>query len=145
MSIFVDTGVLVAFVNAADAHHDEAIDILGAIGRRRWGNAFTSDYVMDEAVTLAFRRTKRPDLAVHLGRLILGTAKPGRLLGILYVTPRLFLRSWARFTRLAARGLSFTDCTSLEFIRVEGLGSIASFDRDFDGFVPRISGAEDAL
>lgn len=144
MSIFIDTGVLVAFVNPADAHHVDAIEILSDVGRRRWGAAFTSDYVMDEAVTLAYRRTQRSDLAIHLGRLILGSAQPGRIVGILYVTPRLFLRSWARFTRLAARGLSLTDCTSLEFIQIEGLGRIASFDRDFDGFVPRVSGAEAA-
>ena len=141
MSIFIDTGVWVAFVNPADVHHADAVEILSDVARRRWGDAFTSDYVMDEAVTLAFRRTNRSDLAIHLGRLILGSANPGRIVGVLYVTPRLFLRSWAGFTRLAARGLSFTDCTSLEFIRIERLGSIASFDRDFEGLVARVSGS----
>lgn len=137
MSIFLDTGVLVAFENRRDAHHATAKEILGGAAAGDLGAVYTSDYVFDEAVTLALARTRRAETATRVGELILGTGPLGRVMGLAYVTPRLFLRAWARFGRLAPRGLSFTDCTSLEIIQSLGISEVASFDEDFDGLVPR--------
>ena len=137
MSLFLDTGVIVAALNPRDANHPPASRILREAGSGRFGDVLTSDYVFDEAVTLAFARTRREDVAVRVGELILGTGAPGRVMGLAYVSPRALLRAWARFQRLAARGLSFTDCTSLEIIESMGIDEIASFDRDFEGLVPR--------
>ncbi len=137
MSVFVDTGVFVAFENTADPNHETARQLLRAAASRRFGDVFTSDYVLDEAVTLALARTRRAELALSVGNLILGTGPLGRLAGLAYVSPRVFLRSWSRFARLAVRGLSFTDCTSLELMRAIGIDEIASFDRDFDGLAVR--------
>lgn len=137
MSVFVDTGVFVAFENTADPRHEAARLLLRAAASGRIGDVFTSDCVMDEAVTLALARTRRADLALSVGNLILGTGPLGRFAGMAYVSPRVFLRSWSRFGRLAPRGLSFTDCTSLELVQTEGIREIASFDRDFDGLAVR--------
>jgi len=137
MSIFVDTGLFVAFENSADPRHEAARRLLRAVASGRFGNAFTSDFIMDEAVTLALARTRRTEIAVNVGSLILGTGPLGRIAGLAYVSPRVFLRSWSRFGRLAARGLSFTDCTSLELMRTMGIAEIASFDGDFDGLAVR--------
>jgi len=137
MSVFVDTGVFVAFENTSDSHHEAARDLVKAAAARRFGDVFTSDYVLDEAVTLALARTRRVDAAVSVGNLILGTGPLGRFAGLAYVSPRVFLRSWSRFGRLASRGLSFTDCTSLEIVRTMGINEVMSFDRDFDGLAVR--------
>lgn len=107
--------------------------------RRRLGEVSTSDYVFDEAVTAALRRTRRPDAALRVGRLILGTGPLGRLTGLVYSSPEVFLRSWQRFFRLINRGLSFTNCTFLELMRSLRVDEIASFDADFDAFVVRRS------
>src|SRR5690348_13780017 len=117
--------------------------LVEAAAEGTWGEVFTSDYVFDEAVTTALRRTRRPDAALRVGRLILGTGPLGRLTGLVYVSPELFLRSWQQFVRPIERGLSFTDCTTLELMRSLRVGEIASFDADFDGFVVRRSNRPD--
>jgi uncharacterized protein len=139
LSIFLDTGVFVAFVNPRDTNHHAAIGIVEAATEGAWGEVFTSDYIFDEAVTAALRRTREPGTALRVGRLILGTGPLGRVTGLVYVSPEVFLLSWQRFSRLAERGLSFTDCTTLELMRSLRIGEIASFDRDFDGIVIRRS------
>lgn len=137
MSIFLDTGILAAFSNTRDPRHAQAVRIVDAARHGRWGETITSDYVLDETVTLVLARTRRPEAAVRIGRLILGTGPEGRVMALAYVSPRVFLRAWVLFTRLAARGLSFTDCTSVELMRSLHIDEIASFDRDFDGLVRR--------
>ena len=144
MSVFLDTGVIVAFDNPSDRNHEMAVQILETAATGLWGDVVTSDFIFDEAVTLALARTRRPEVARRVGSLILGTGPLGRLMGLAYVSPRLFLRAWALFSRLASRGLSFTDCTSLELIRSMGISGIASFNRDFDGLVARRSDTADA-
>jgi len=142
VSLFLDTGILVAFLNPLDARHRTARALLDKAMRGEWGRVVTSDFVFDESVTLALARTRRPEAAVRMGDLILGTGPGGRFVDLAYVSPRAFLRAWALFTRLATRGLSFTDCTSLELMRSLDIDAIASFDSDFDGLVPRRSTAE---
>ena len=144
MSLFVDTGVVVAFENPRDLNHAAAVRILEAAARGVFGQVLTSDYVMDEAVTLALARTKKPSLAIRIGNLILGAGPEGPIMDLVYVSPRQFLRAWGLFSRLAERGLSFTDCTSIELTRSIHLDEIASFDRDFDGLLARRADAAPA-
>ena len=143
MSLFIDTGVIVAFENPRDSNHAAAVRILEATARGTFGPALTSDYVFDEAVTLALARTKKASLAIRVGNLILGLGPEGPVMGLAPVSPRQFLRAWALFSRLAERGLSFTDCTSIELARSMRLDEIASFDRDFDGLLARRSDSTD--
>lgn len=137
MSLFLDTGVLVAVANTRDGMHDEAVGILDAARRGTFGPVITSDYVFDEAVTLALARSHRAEPAIRLGELVLGTGAEARFINLAYVSAQVFLRSWVLFRRLAARGLSFTDCTTVELTRSLRLDEVASFDADFDGLVSR--------
>lgn len=98
---------------------------------------------MGKVLTLALVRTRRADAAIRVGEVILGLGPGGRFVDLAYLTPQGFLRAWNLFRRCAARGLSFTDCASVEFIRSLRLDGIASFDQRFDGLVPRRSAAED--
>ncbi len=98
--------------------------------------------MFDEAVTLALARSRRPEPAIRLGEFILGTGEGVRFIGLAYVSARVFLRSWTLFRRLASRGLSFTDCTTVDLMRTLRLDELASFDREFDGLVPRRTTAD---
>jgi len=49
MSVFIDTGVFVAYINKRDSNHDRAVYLLEDIMRGKCGKAYTSDYVFDEA------------------------------------------------------------------------------------------------
>jgi len=137
MSLFLDTGVIVAYLNPRDAHHDDAVGIIAAAIRGDLGDVVTSDYVFDEVVTLTLARTRRVDAALRVGELILGSGPEGRFMDLAYVTSQIFLRSWALFRRFISKGLSFTDCTSVELMRRLRMSDIASFDSDFDGIVTR--------
>jgi len=134
MSVFIDTGVFVAARNARDINHKRAVELLEKAIRGEYGEIFTSDYVFDEAVTVALVRTGRPDVAARTGQLIL--AMPG--VRMVFVDEELFKDAWARFTRLAAKGLSFTDCATLAVVDRYKIEYLLSFDKGFDGLVRRI-------
>jgi hypothetical protein len=102
------------------------------------GSSFTSDYVFDEAVTVALMRTGRHDVAVDLGNLILGVDRP-RFVTVLPVGEGIFDDSWSIFMRYSERGLSFTDCSSIALVRKLDIESIISFDKGFDGILSRLS------
>jgi len=138
MSIFVDTGLFVAFHNTKDVNHSRALEIMKNIVTGKLGSAFTSDYVFDEAVTTALVRTRRPETALTVGRLIQGEFTTPFLV-VLRVNATVFKEAWKLFSRYAEKGLSFTDCTSVALMSMKDIESIVSFDTDFDGIVPRIS------
>ncbi|MFQ6077393.1 MAG: type II toxin-antitoxin system VapC family toxin [Candidatus Bathyarchaeia archaeon] len=138
MSVFIDSGIFVAFHNIRDPNHGRASELIREIVTGGLGSAYTSDYVFDEAVTTALVRTRRTEMALSVGRMILGElTRP--FLAVLTVNGEAFREAWKLFQKHAGRGLSFTDCTSIALMRVRGIENIASFDEDFDGIVPRIS------
>lgn len=138
MSVFVDSGVFVAFHNTRDANHGRATELVREIVAGRLGSAYTSDYVFDEAVTVALVRTRKPEIAVTVGRMILGELTTPSLV-VLRVDDEAFKEAWKLFPQYARRGLSFTDCTSVALMRMRGIESLVSFDTGFDGIAPRIS------
>ena len=138
MTVFLDTGIFVAFHNTRDANHTRALELIRTLVEGEFGTAYTSDYVFDEAVTVALVRTGRPENAMAVGRMILGEIT-APLLASLRVGEDDFKEAWRLFSQHADRGLSFTDCTSIALLRTRRIESIISFDTDFDGIVPRIS------
>ncbi len=71
MSTFLDTEVLVAARNADDEKHGRVKELVRSGLTWEHGFAYTSHYVLDEAVTLMLVRTGRHDLAVDVGDFIL--------------------------------------------------------------------------
>jgi len=138
MSVFLDTGIFVAFHNTRDANHTRALELVKTLVEGGLGAAYTSDYIFDEAVTVALVRTGRPENALAGGRMILGEIT-APFTAILRVGEDDFKEAWRLFPRHVDRGLSFTDCTSIALLRTRGIESIVSFDADFDGIVSRIS------
>jgi len=69
MAIFIDTDVFVALRNADDGLHTGGKELMKRALKSEFGRAFTSDYVLDEAITTALVRTKRhaPKLPVRTG------------------------------------------------------------------------------
>ena len=138
MSIFIDTGIFTAFHNTQDANHSKAVTLIRRIAEGELGTAYTSDYIFDETVTLTLTRTRRPDLALNIGRMILGRST-APFLTILRVNEEAFTEAWKLFSRYAEKRLSFTDCTSIALMRMKDMETILSFDSGFDGIIPRTS------
>ncbi len=140
MSIFVDTGIFVGFVNRKDRDHSRAVQLLGELRTGKYGVPYTSDYVFDEAVTVALVRTRRVGPGINAGRLILGSkeAKVPAIVRMVRVDEQTFLEAWKNFQSGRKPELSFTDYTSLGLARSYAGGLIMSFDDGFDGLLTRV-------
>ena len=134
MAVFIDTGVFVALRNADDEFHASSKELMKRALKGELGRIYTSDYVVDEAVTTALVRTKRHDLAVDLGTYILESPRITKV----RVEEDCFLKAWEKFRAFRDKPLSFTDCTSLALIEKRGIKQIMSFDCGFDGLVLRV-------
>ena len=60
MSVLLDTDFLVAYWNPDEKRHDEADTLFDALARGERGRLFVTDFVVDEAATLALRRARNP-------------------------------------------------------------------------------------
>lgn len=133
MSVFLDTGVLFGFLNERDERHEMAVDLVRRTAEGEWGVPYVSDFVADELLTLARVRARGP--AVEKAALEIlplpDPAIPG--LRMLVVDRSVFAAAVALFTRHRARGLSFTDATTLALIDEVGIRRLASFDAGFRG------------
>ena len=134
MAIFLDTGIFVAVRNVRDADHGRAAGLFESALRGEFGTVYTSDYVVDEAVTTSYSRTGNFGLAVGVGRLALDSPRVEKL----FTGPEEFQSSWEKFQGLGKKPLSFTDCVSLVHMERHGLDKIMSFDSGFDGLATRV-------
>ena len=140
MSIFLDTGIFVAFVNKKDRDHDRALVLLKELATGKYGPGYTSDYVLDETVTVALARTRRVEKTVNAGLLILGSKedKIPALTRMVKVDERTIQAAWKSFRGAKTPLLSFTDHTCVDLARTYAGGVIMSFDEHFDGLLTRI-------
>ena len=134
MSVLLDTSVLVAAANPQDRNASRAVEIFKEISAGGHGAPFLSDYVVDEALTLTWVRTKRSKVVLQLADWLLAPEprrRPGRLVFVgddaFGVAAQLHRRHHAR--------LSFTDCTSLAVMTELRIDQIATFEAGFDGLV----------
>lgn len=134
MAVFVDTSVFVAMRNADDEHHERSKDLMRRALKGEFGRIYTSDYVIDEAVTTALVRTRRHDLAVDIGKYIVESPRITKL----WVTKDTFDAAWETFKTLEDHPMSFTDCVSMTLIKKNNIKQIMSFDSGFNGSIPRI-------
>ena len=72
MAIFIDAGVFCAYANSHDVHHLAAQEILREIFLGENEKAITTDYVFDEVVTVALRKTNKAT-ALELGEFIMNS------------------------------------------------------------------------
>ena len=134
MAVFIDTGIFMALRNADDELHNRSKELMKRALKSEFGRIYTSDYVIDEAITTALVRTKRHDLAVDLGGYIIESPRITKL----QIDKETFENAWRKFKTLKDKPLSFTDCTSLALMEKHHAKQIMSFDSGFDGLAPRI-------
>jgi len=110
------------------------------VAEGKYGIAYTSDYVLDEALTVALVRTRRLEPAVNAGVLILGSKekKLPAVARMLRVDQSTLQESWKSFMSEKTPTLSFTDHTCVSLARSFAGGMIMSFDEHYDGLLSRI-------
>lgn len=134
MTIFLDTGPLVAFVAGGDARHGEAAELFRDITRGAYGAPLTSDLVLAEAMNVIVARRLPLGAADALLALALGSPRSVPLVRhVLRVHGGVFADAVRRYRRHFPRRLSFTDATILAMMASEGIDALATFDGGFRG------------
>lgn len=125
MMTFVDTGAWFASVVPRDPGHGAVIAYMNNYP----GVLLTTDYVIDEALTLLRSRGEGPR-AVQLGRELYDLT-PHRI----HFIDRTDIRAaWELFRGEPQRAWSFTDCTSKVVIERLHIKQVLTFDHHFREF-----------
>ena len=138
MSVFVDTGVFFAHHDEDAERHDEAVTAFAELLDGTYGQPYTSDYVLDETVTLTRARTDSFEAADAVASRILGADPFPNVFELVHVDPDDVRASLDTFRQYDDHDLSFTDATTVQLCEARGIASVLSFDDDFDGLVERI-------
>ncbi len=123
--IFVDTGAFLARWVEKDQFHRRAQGAWKELERRPEG-VFTSNFVLDETLTLLARRTSYTFSAERAEALY-----SSRLLTILRPQTADELGAVDLFRKLAGQEVSFTDAVSFVLMRRHGFTRAFTFDRYF--------------
>ena len=134
MAVYVDTGIFVALNNKSDKNHARSNVLMEKALKGEYGTVYTSDYVIDEAVTTALARTRDYSIAFRTGSFIIESMRIEKI----YTSSNEFEMGWQTFQKLRRKPMSFTDCISLAHMNKRGLEKIMSFDSEFDGLVTRM-------
>lgn len=138
MSIFVDTGVFFAHHDADAERHADAVVAFDDLLDGEYGQPYTSDYVLDETVTLTRVRTGSFDAADAVASRILGENPFPNVFETIHVEPDDVRASMETLRRYDDHELSFTDASSIHLCDSRGIDVMLSFDDDFDGLVERV-------
>ena len=122
---FVDSSAWYALYVPADERHLDACRWMSA----NRGLLFTTDYVIDETLTLLRSRGHR-EIAIDFGT----TAFKKVLSSVYLLTPKDIDAAWQVFHDFDDKDWSFTDCTSKVVIEQFGIETAFTFDHHFRQF-----------
>jgi len=130
--IFVDTSAFYALEVEGDVNHAAARRFLEEIKGGKYGVMVTTDYVLDEVLTL-LRLRHGVDAALRF----LEKVRRSRSIKVVWVDESVFEQALRYFKLDEGRRWSFTDCTSFAVMEMLGIRQVFAFDEDFElaGFV----------
>ena len=134
MSIFTDTGAFLAYRNKKDKYHETALKLFRDALKGKYGQIYTSDYIYDEALTLALIRTNNLAVAMDIAEVIRSPR-----IKMIFVDTELLEKSTKTFKQYSDRNLSFTDAVSIEIMKEINIEKYFGFDSHFDGIVQQVS------
>ena len=130
MAVFIDSSVFVAYANSFDVHHENAVKLIQRLEEGSFGETITTDYIFDEVVSVIMRKMSKKE-SILFGQHLLDS----KVL-LLPVDSVVFEEAWKWFEK--EKLLSFTDSSSVAFMKLYGVPAIATFDKAFGN----ISGIE---
>ena len=122
---FVDTGAWYSLLDKNDPDHVRVTETFRAYR----GRLVTSNFVFDEAVTLARYR-----LGWGVAQTFGSQLREQRIARLERVTPKDEAAAWSIFERYRDKRFSFTDCTSFVLIDRLALPVCLAIDSDFESF-----------
>jgi len=124
--IFVDTTIWASDIDSSDTLHEDGAAVLEALASGQLSSAITTDFVLDETLTLLKTRGGKAESIVEAIQNIISSHR----VSILYVDETLFraaLSTYKKYERL-----SFTDAVTLRVMRQRKIKEVFSHDSDFD-------------
>lgn len=124
--IFLDTTILLSAGDKSDGLHADGAAVLNALAQGRLSKALTTDFILDETLTLLRRRGLNASVISDAVESIRDSKK----LKILYVDEELFADSLMNFRKYER--FSFTDAVSYTVMKKFRIREIYTHDHDFD-------------
>ena len=124
--IFIDTGAFIARCMQGDQYHRKAVEMWKSLERRSV-RLFTSNFVLDETLTLLGRKAGYV-FAAQRARAIYAS----EILTILRPLEEDEYKAIDLFEKYADQRVSFTDCVSFALMRQQRIARVFSFDRHFE-------------
>jgi len=124
--IFIDTTIWVAAIDSSDELHEDGKKTLRALVERKISTALTTDYVLDETMTILKKRGNQPKKIVEAITAIIESP----MVEVIFIDEKLFdesLRTFAKYEKL-----SFTDAVTLTVMHKFGIKEIFTHDTDFN-------------
>ena len=136
MAILLDTGFFFGLLSKKDHHHQQTQFILKDLIKNKYGKIYTTNFILDESLTLINVRTKgkRLDLLEKMKQLFLGPLAIANLLSI----ENSWLESIYKLQKkISVLGdpVSFTDASNIILCQNYEIKNIVSFDGHFSGFL----------
>ena len=125
--IFVDTSAWYAAEVEDDINHEKARAFLVQLAQGKHGVAITSDYVLDETLTLLRSRRGLPDAITFVDKI-----KKSKSVRVFWVNEDLFDKALCIFRKRSDAMWSFTDCTSFALMSELSITEAFTFDGHFE-------------
>ncbi len=124
--IFVDTSAWYAVEVEDDINHEAACKFLSNIASGKHGVSITTDYVLDEALTLMRSRRDLTSATAFIDKI-----RKSKSIRVFWIDEDLFERALIIFQKSDHKSWSFTDCTSFALMRELSVSEAFTFDRHF--------------
>lgn len=124
--IFVDTSAWYASEVEDDINHEKARKFLVEIAAGTHGVAVTTDYVLDETMTLL---QSRKGLTVAL--IFIDKVRRSKSIRVFWVSESMFEKALGTFRKTTNSRWSFTDCTSFALMKDLSIDEAFTFDNHF--------------
>jgi uncharacterized protein len=124
--IFVDTSAWYALEVEDDVNHDAACKFLPQIASGKHGILITTDYILDETLTLLRSRRGLAAAAAFIDKV-----NKSKSVRVFWINEDLFEKALGIFLKSEHKSWSFTDCTSFALTRELSVSETFSFDNHF--------------
>jgi hypothetical protein len=124
--IFVDTSAWYAVEVEDDVNHEAACKFLSIIASGKHGISVTTDYILDETLTLLRSRRSFSSACSFIDKI-----KKSKSVRIFWVDEDLFEKALDMFKRSDRKSWSFTDCTSFALMKDLLIPNAFTFDSHF--------------
>ncbi len=124
--IFVDTTIWASGIDSSDSLHKDGAAVLEALASGKLPSAITTDFVLDETLTLLKMRGGSAGSIEEAIRNIMTSSR----VSVLYVDEVIFREALSTYRKYEQ--LSFTDAVTLTVMQQRKIKEIFSHDSDFD-------------